>query len=52
VFRFGKPLDHALLIDKILKRERDDLARNLLVTKSLGFGSWLFLDAIQWVFLS
>ena len=51
MFRIGKTLDHALMIDKILKREQDDLARNLLVTKSLGFGGWLFLDSIQWVLL-
>lgn len=49
VFRIGKPLDHILLIDRIIKREKDDLARNLLITKSIGFGGWLLLDSIQWV---
>ena len=49
VFRIGKPLDHILLIDRIIKREKDDLSRNLLITKSIGFGGWLLLDSIQWV---
>lgn len=53
----GKTLDHIRTIQKLLKsraKQNDSDGHEYMIStsaicKSVGFGSWLLLDALQWV---
>lgn len=45
----GKPLEHLQIILKSAAI-KDDIIRMGTVGKAVGFGTWLVLDMLQWVF--